>query len=90
MIPERILEQLDTMVAKGRITPDEAEQLRAAQGTPGFNDVLARIRARHARAHTDPAVGTGRLSQEEADGLLERVLAGEHSTELRKEIRGTH
>lgn len=90
MIPERIIEQLDTMVAKGRITPEEAEQLRATDGTPGFNDVLARIRARHAQAHTDPAVGAGRLSQEEADGLLERVLAGEHSTELRKEIRGTH
>jgi hypothetical protein len=30
------------------------------------------------------------MSQEEADRLLERVLGGEHSTELRKQVRGTH
>jgi hypothetical protein len=29
------------------------------------------------------------MSQEEADGLLERVRDGEHSTELRKRVRGT-
>jgi len=30
------------------------------------------------------------MSQEEADHLLERVLAGEHSTQLRKQIRSKH
>jgi hypothetical protein len=29
------------------------------------------------------------MSPEEADQLLGRVLAGEHSTELRKQVRGT-
>ena len=47
------------------------------------------MRARHARAHTDTAVAEGTMSQEEADHLNGRVLAGEHSTELRKQVRGT-
>lgn len=90
MDPQRMMERLDAMVSNGRITEDEAVQLRASEGTSAFDDVVARIRARHAQAHTDPAVDEGRMSQQEADGLLERVLAGEHSTELRKQVRGKH
>jgi uncharacterized membrane protein YraQ (UPF0718 family)/YHS domain-containing protein len=86
----RMLQRLDAMVANGRITTEEAAQLRAAEGTAGFEEVAARIRARHARAHTDPAVAGGTMSREEADQLLGRVLAGEHSTELRKQVRGKH
>jgi polyhydroxyalkanoate synthesis regulator phasin len=84
-----MLDRLDSMVAAGRITPDEAAQLRAAEGTAAFEEVVAGIRARHAQEHTDPAVEAGTMSQEEADGLLERVRDGEHSTELRKRVRGT-
>ena len=84
----RMLERLDAMVASGRITAEEAAQLRATEGTPAFDDAVARIRARHAQAHTDPAVAEGRMSQEQADHLLERVLDGEHSAELRKQVRG--
>jgi hypothetical protein len=90
MNPQRMMERLDAMVANGRITADEAAQLRATEGTPAFDDVVASIRARHAQAHTDPAVADGTMSQEEADRLLERVLAGEHSTELRTQVRGKH
>ena len=86
----RMMERLDAMVSNGRITDEEAAQLRATHGTSAFDDVVARIRARHAQAHTDPAVADGTMTQEEADHLLERVLAGEHSTELRKQVRGTH
>jgi hypothetical protein len=88
MDPQRMMERLDAMVSNGRITDEEAAQLRATEGTPAFDDVVARIRARHAQAHTDPAVADGTMSREEADGLLDRVLAGEHSTELRKRVRG--
>lgn len=84
----RLMQRLDAMVANGRITAEEAEELRAAEGTDAFDEAVARVRARHARAHTDPAVADGTMSQEEADHLLERVLAGEHSTELRKQVRG--
>lgn len=90
MDPQRMMERLDAMVSSGRITEEEAVRLRASEGTPAFDDVVARIRARHAQAHTDPAVAEGRMSRQEADRLLERVLAGEHSTELRRQVRGKH
>jgi hypothetical protein len=87
---ERIIERLDSMVAAGRITEDEATRLRASVGTADFDDVLAGIRARHARVHTDEAVAVGRMGSDEADGLLERVRAGEHSSELRRHIKDAH
>jgi len=85
---ERIMEQLDKMVASGRITPDEAARLRATAGTSEFDAAVAAIRARHAQAHTDRAVEEGRMSEDEADGYLERVRDGEHSRELRAHIKG--
>jgi polyhydroxyalkanoate synthesis regulator phasin len=90
MDPQRMMERLDAMVANGRITDEEAARLREAEGTPAFDEIIAQVRARHARAITEPAVADGTMRQEEADHLLERVLAGEHSTELRKQVRGTH
>jgi polyhydroxyalkanoate synthesis regulator phasin len=90
MDAQRMMQRLDAMVAKGRITAEEAAELRATEGTAAFDEVVARVRARHAQAHTDPAVADGKMSQDEADHLLERVLAGEHSTELRKQVRGKH
>ncbi len=88
MDPQRMMERLDAMVAKGRITTEEAARLRAAEGTPEFDRVIVAIRARHAQAHTDPAVVEGRMSQHDADAYLERVRTGEHSRELRTHIRG--
>ena len=87
MQTDRIMEQLDKMVASGRITADEAAQLRATEGTSEFDAAVAAIRARHAQAHTDRAVGDGRMSEEEAEGYLERVRGGEHSRELRTAIK---
>jgi hypothetical protein len=86
----RRMQRLDAMVANGRITVGEAAQLRATEGTAEFEEVVARVRARHAQAHTAPAVADGTMSPEEADHLLERIVAGEHSTELREQVRGTH
>ena len=48
MQEERIIEQLDNMVAAGRITPDEAARVRATAGTAEFHAALGAIRARHA------------------------------------------
>ena len=89
MQQERIIEQLEKMVAAGRITPEEAARLRASAGTPEFDAVMGTIRARHAQAHTDAAVAAGRMSQEEADTSLDRVRDGDHSTALRSHIKGT-
>jgi hypothetical protein len=88
MEQERIIEQLDRMVASGRITPQEATCLRAAAGTPEFDAVMATIRTRHARVHTDAAVAAGTMSPEDAAASLERVRDGDHSTGLRRHIRG--
>ncbi len=85
---QRILEQLDKMIASGRITPEEAARLRAAAGTAEFDVVMGSIRARHAQAHTDAAVADGRMHPEEAETALERVRDGEHSAALRAQIRG--
>jgi hypothetical protein len=88
MQPERIIERLDSMVAAGRITTEEASSLRAAVGTAEFDDVLAGIRARHAQAHTEAAVAAGTMSPEDAESSLARVRAGEHSSDLRRHIKG--
>ncbi len=51
MQPERIIEQLDKMVASGRITPEEAARLRATAGTSEFDSAMGAVRARHAQVH---------------------------------------
>jgi hypothetical protein len=89
MQEERIIEQLEKMVASGRITPEEAARLRAAAGTSDFDSAMGEIRGRHARVHADAAVAAGRLSREEADATLDRVRDGEHTDELRAHIKGT-
>jgi hypothetical protein len=89
MQPDHIIEQLEKMVASGRITPEEAVRLRATAGTAEFDSVLGQIRARHARVHTDAAVAAGRMSGEEADATLDRVRRGEHTAALRAHIKGT-
>jgi polyhydroxyalkanoate synthesis regulator phasin len=86
----RIMEQLDRMVASGRITEDEAGRLRAAERSAAFEEVVTGIRARHAQVHTDAAVAEGRMSQSEADGFVDRMRSGEHAKELRSQITGTH
>jgi polyhydroxyalkanoate synthesis regulator phasin len=82
-----MMERLDAMVESGRITPEEATRLRATEGTEEFDDAVAAIRARHAGEHAATSVRDGRISQDEADGLVARVRHGEHSPELRKQIK---
>jgi polyhydroxyalkanoate synthesis regulator phasin len=82
-----MIERLDAMVENGRITPEEATALRASEGTEEFDRVVAEIRARHAGEHAAEGVRDGRMSQEQADGLLARVRQGEHSPELRIQVR---
>ena len=45
MNDDRILQQVDRMVASGRITDEEAAALRAAEGTPEFDAVVGVVRA---------------------------------------------
>jgi polyhydroxyalkanoate synthesis regulator phasin len=87
MQDDRIIQQVDRMVASGRITETEAAQLRAAEGTPAFDVVVGTIRARHAGAHMEAAVAEGDMSQDEAEGYLERLRSGEHAKGLRARLR---
>jgi polyhydroxyalkanoate synthesis regulator phasin len=87
MRQDRIIEQVDKMVASGRITEEEAAQLRATEGTPDFDAAVGEIRARHAGAHMETAIAEGKMSQEEADGYLVRLRNGEHPEGLRARLR---
>jgi hypothetical protein len=87
MQEKRIMQQLDKMVASGRITPEEAARLRAAEGTPEFEGAVSAIRVRHASAHVEAAVADGAMGQEEADGHLGRLREGEHPEGLRARLR---
>ena len=87
MKQERIVQQVDKMVESGRITEDEAAQLRATEGTAEFDAAVGAIRARHAAGHMEQAIATGDMTQEEADGYLERLRSGEHPRGLRARLR---
>ena len=86
MKEERILEQLDKMVASGRITEDEAADLRAAQGTEQFERAVGAIQARHAGEHMGRAVAAGDMTPEEAVVYTERLQSGDHPTGLRARL----
>ena len=86
MKPDRILGQLDKMVASGRITEAEAARLRATAGTPEFDAAMGAVRARHAGAQMEGAIRSGEMTQEEADADLERLRRGEHPKGLRARL----
>ena len=71
------------MVAAGRVTSDEAEQIAAAD--EGERDAAVEaVRLRHMRARVDAEVQAGRLAREEGDAMLERISNGEHPRLLRE------
>lgn len=82
----RIAGQADKLVAAGRLTAEEARQLRAAPDVSRADQVMREIRARHAAERLDAAVAEGAMSRQEADDLLERVRGGEHSRALRSHL----
>jgi len=73
MNADRIVTQLDKMVDAGRMTEDEAQCIRAARGTPEFEETVLNVRVRHASERLDAAVANGEMSRAEADGRLQRV-----------------
>ena len=86
MKEERILQQLDKMVASGRITEDEATDLRAATGTEQFQRAVGAIQARHAGEHMESAIAAGEMTQAEADAYLDRLRRGDHPKGLRARL----
>ena len=86
MKQERIIAQIDKMVESGRITQDEAAQLRATEGTAAFDAAVGAIRARHASTQMEAAIAEGEMSSEDAAGYLERLRNGEHPQGLRARL----
>ena len=84
---QRVLRQLDRMVAAGRVTAQEAERLRGAPDPAAFEAALGEIRARHAGADLDAAVAAGQLTRAEADDLQHRIGQGDHPRGLRGQLR---
>jgi hypothetical protein len=89
MNENRVFQQLDKLIASGRVTSEEAERLRATRGTPAFEAALGEIRARHASAQLEAAVADGGTTAEEAASQLQRLRDGEHPKGLRARLR-TH
>jgi hypothetical protein len=83
---DRLVEQADRMVDSGRLTAEEADQLKAAPDAGRAEAVLRDIRARHAGERLAVAVAQGAMTQAEADDVLERVRGGEHSRRLRSHL----
>jgi polyhydroxyalkanoate synthesis regulator phasin len=86
MNQDRIIEQIDKMVAAGRITEEEAASLRAAEGTPAFDEAVGAIQARHAAGKLDAAVAAGDMTRGEADAYVEQLQHGEHPKGLRARL----
>jgi hypothetical protein len=77
----------DEMVESGRLTEQEAERLRGADGPGDFDDVVRDVRVRHARASLEAAVLDGRLTPKEADRFLERLRNAEDPRSVRAVLR---
>jgi hypothetical protein len=83
----RLAKHADRMLESGRITEPQAARLREAGDADEVEDVIRDIRATHAGTALSAAVQGGRLSQDEADGYLQRLRNGEHSSSLRARLR---
>jgi hypothetical protein len=83
-----LTQSIDKLLASGQVTEEEAARLRAALEQGGRDVVVRDIRVRHAEAALAGAVQDGRMTQQEADGYLDRLRAGEHSRSLRAHLRG--
>ncbi len=83
---DRLLGRLDAMVKSGRVTEPEAARLRTAAGQGEFKSAIGDIRSRHVGTRLDSAVEGGDLTRQEAEAVLERVRAGEHSGALRAHL----
>jgi hypothetical protein len=84
---QRVLRQLDRMVAAGRVTAQEAERLRGARDAATFESVLGEIRSRHAGPDLAAAVQAGQLTGAEADDLRHQIRQGHHPRGLRGQLR---
>jgi hypothetical protein len=84
----RTLKQLDRLVASGRLTTEEAERLRRAEGQAEFEAAVGAISLRHATAQVEAAVKAGVMTEDEANASLARIENGGHSRSARAHLSG--
>jgi len=82
----KILAQVHAMVAAGRITQEEAANLRSATGSDEFDRAMGAIRARHASAHIESAGASGEMAQDEGEQYLAELRNGGHPKGLRARL----
>jgi hypothetical protein len=85
-----LLQQLDRLLASGRITSAEAVRLREATNRDEFDAAARDISVRHAQGQLDAAVEAGEMTEEEARIQLEVLRNGEHRRTLRGHSRRRH
>lgn len=71
----------------GRLTEEQRARLAAAP-PEDRERILQEVRGQHVRRSLGDAVAEGRLSQADADSVLERISRGEDVHSLRRELRG--
>lgn len=87
----QLLGRLDKMVEAGRIAEGDAARLRAAAESGGFDGAVLEIRLKHAKARVGLAVEQGRMTQAEANAILQRLDNGEDPLlVLRRRRRPVH
>lgn len=74
---ERLLRRIDKMAWTGRITGGEAERVRTATDPAKVDDAVREIRLRHAMERVERELRHGRMTQDEAEVVLQRLEAGE-------------
>lgn len=84
----RLIGRLDKMVQTGRLTEEDAQRLRAAANSGQLDDAVREIQLKHARERVNTAVENGRLGQEEARAIFDRLAKGEDPHFLRGLLHG--
>ena len=83
---DKIVGQVEAMLAAGRITEDEAADIRAARGPDELDRAVGMIGARHAGGHIESAVASGEMTRQEGDAYLDELRAGRNPKGLRARL----
>ncbi len=76
---DRIRRRVTKMLKAGRVTPEEADRVLAAPDSAELERAVADIRVRHVRARLDDEISGGRMTEQEADLFIQRLLNGEET-----------
>lgn len=78
---------IDRLVSSGRLTEEQAKELRQATSGEDLGQRAHAIQVQHASRALAEAVAAGKLSQAAADEYLDRLNRGENAHRVRRELR---